>query len=552
VVPLNRPNFTSGHLTIADAQLVRSPVVATDLPTTRDFIEHGRSGLLYALHDAASLREQLIRVRREPALAAAIAAEGQRSEARLSETTRAAFLEALRRLVAIDRPAPSAPRLRQARRPEPETPGARRTTHHQRLRQLLTAPAGQWELQDWRETQTEVVVTVTASRPERLETTLVFTPRGAGGRYLKRTRDYLAGLHGSGYSRREQALGVAVIDWVRRQERQQERQLERQQDPSPATPARGPQRVELSPLPSEDPGPAKPRGEPSLIFDVEVTNRCNLHCRMCPRERMTRPQGNMTQATFYRLLGELSRLPTMDTARVELGFAGQGEPLLHPDLPRFVAAATARLGCRVGITTNGLLLDERRGRQLREAGLGTVHVSVHGLGALHDEIVGATAFERVQRNVERFSAQAAGAVAVQIVLVVSELNRARLDFAAFHRFWTERGARGVERIECHSRGGNLRDPTVLARASDVPAECSLFLPIHFFAWTGDLLACCSDLQGDTRIGSIGDCSWPELLRRKRDIGKPRHAFLQCRSCPDWIPPEVLVPGPDAARGPGSR
>lgn len=99
VVPLFCPDFTSGHFTFADAQALGRPVVAADYPAAHDFIEDGKSGLLYAPRNAASLRKQLTRLREDPALAQAIALEGQHAEARLSDATRAALLTTLRRLL---------------------------------------------------------------------------------------------------------------------------------------------------------------------------------------------------------------------------------------------------------------------------------------------------------------------------------------------------------------------------------------------------------------------------------------------------------------------
>ncbi len=540
VVPLYRPDLTSGHLTIADAQRLGRPVVATDLPAARDFIEDGRSGLLYTLHDDDHLRAQLQRLSDDPQLAASLAAEGRRREAQLSAQTRHALLTALRGLAHV-----GDEWLAELRRAEPQagenhpappsesgsSVDARGTepqeaNHHAQLRRHLAAPSDQWELSGWEATPTEAVVTVTAYRPERLEATLVFTRRDRPGGYLERTRYYNAGLRGTGYSRRAEAMAQAVIAWVRRQERRLGRSPQRRE---PATPAA---EVQRSPQKTQS---------PPLIFDVEVTNRCNLQCRMCPRDRLTRPKGRMTPETMQRLVVAMQALPVDDRARMVVGFAGMGEPLLHPQLPRLIGLIKQGLGCVVGVTTNGLRLDDDCGRRLVEAGLDVLHVSVHGLYGVHDEIVGAEVFEQVQRNVERFTENAAGATAVQIVLVQSELNRARLDLELVRQYWEARGVRGVDLITCHSRGGNLEDPSVLARTGEVPPDCPQFLPIQFFTWEGDLLACCSDLQGTTRLGNIHLDTIAELLQRKADIDNPRLKFPQCGHCPDRLSAAVRRP-----------
>ncbi|HEY6072950.1 MAG TPA: SPASM domain-containing protein, partial [Anaerolineales bacterium] len=54
-----------------------------------------------------------------------------------------------------------------------------------------------------------------------------------------------------------------------------------------------------------------------------------------------------------------------------------GEPTLHTRLPAWVAQAKA-IGCRVEMITNGTLLDEKKSRQLIDAGLDLLWVSIDG------------------------------------------------------------------------------------------------------------------------------------------------------------------------------
>ena len=56
---------------------------------------------------------------------------------------------------------------------------------------------------------------------------------------------------------------------------------------------------------------------------------------------------------------------------------GWGEPLLHPDLLRMVELAK-NAGCRVGLTTNGVLLNDTMARRLISAGLDNLAVSIAG------------------------------------------------------------------------------------------------------------------------------------------------------------------------------
>lgn len=60
----------------------------------------------------------------------------------------------------------------------------------------------------------------------------------------------------------------------------------------------------------------------------------------------------------------------------QIDFVGIGEPLLHPDCLEMIAAARAA-GFRVGLATNGSLLDSERVRRLAELGITKLHVSIN-------------------------------------------------------------------------------------------------------------------------------------------------------------------------------
>jgi hypothetical protein len=100
VVPLLRDDVTTGHLTISNAQRLGRPVIAANFAACRDFIEPGRTGLLYEPGDPASLREAMLALRERPGLAGSLARDGEASEIERAARTREGFLRALRRTIA--------------------------------------------------------------------------------------------------------------------------------------------------------------------------------------------------------------------------------------------------------------------------------------------------------------------------------------------------------------------------------------------------------------------------------------------------------------------
>lgn len=111
---------------------------------------------------------------------------------------------------------------------------------------------------------------------------------------------------------------------------------------------------------------------PSQLF-VEVTTRCNLRCSMCVKQSSGQAmrEGHMSGETFARLA---PALPHLDA----LVLNGIGEPLLHPELERFVEVARRAMPETgwVGFQTNGQLLGPRRAQSLAAAGVDRICISV--------------------------------------------------------------------------------------------------------------------------------------------------------------------------------
>lgn len=110
-------------------------------------------------------------------------------------------------------------------------------------------------------------------------------------------------------------------------------------------------------------------------IQVEVTSYCNASCLYCPH-------------TVYREkwlsrhfpLGAFQKLqPAFQKARL-IHLQGWGEPLLHPDFFTMVSLAR-QAGCRVGTTTNGILVDAPLAARLVTSGLDFIAFSLAGTTA---------------------------------------------------------------------------------------------------------------------------------------------------------------------------
>lgn len=138
-----------------------------------------------------------------------------------------------------------------------------------------------------------------------------------------------------------------------------------------------------------------PKTRPWRLLQVESSLACNLRCIMCPWQQIASASGAnaiMKPAIWQAIKPHLPQITSID-------FTGGGEPLLQPQIVQWIHDAHAA-GCETGILTNGLLLDEAKSRELAEAGIDWICISMDGATAeLYNKIRRGSDFEKVCRNV---------------------------------------------------------------------------------------------------------------------------------------------------------
>lgn len=136
-----------------------------------------------------------------------------------------------------------------------------------------------------------------------------------------------------------------------------------------------------------------------VFANIEITTRCNLRCIHCARTIAGREGRDMDPQTFASVLGLLPH-----AYRITL--VGLGEPLLHPRVTDFVAAASAQ-GRRTALVTNAMALDSSLSRELLRAGLDSIAFSIDGPDQRSAaELRPGTDLARVLANIREFVALA--------------------------------------------------------------------------------------------------------------------------------------------------
>ena len=234
---------------------------------------------------------------------------------------------------------------------------------------------------------------------------------------------------------------------------------------------------------------------------LEITNVCNRSCSFCPKTR--RQARFMTEAEFTTILGRLRGWTEY------LYFHLMGEPLLHPELPRFLELARER-GFRVILTTNGTLLDRTTGILLAAPGLHKVNLSLQSFeanegGVLEDYVNQCAAFARraaergVLINFRLWNLDGPDALGRN-----SENARIlRLLEAAFPRPWPE--VRGGQRLADRiwlNWGETFRWPDLNETDVNDRHFCYGLKDQLGVLCDGTVVPCCLDHEGDIPLGNI--------------------------------------------------
>ena len=116
---------------------------------------------------------------------------------------------------------------------------------------------------------------------------------------------------------------------------------------------------------------SRPRRRRFSAWQIELTTRCPLRCKMCIREADTQwHTGDMSITDFMKLVPYLR---DVETAVLE----GWGEPLLYRDLTK-VVRLVKEAQCQAGFVTSGWGLDDDYASELIHAGVDFIGFSLSG------------------------------------------------------------------------------------------------------------------------------------------------------------------------------
>jgi radical SAM protein with 4Fe4S-binding SPASM domain len=104
-----------------------------------------------------------------------------------------------------------------------------------------------------------------------------------------------------------------------------------------------------------------------LHMQLEATSKCNLKCVMCAREDYVKNPTDMKITDFNKIINTLKPQ--------EVSVAGQGEPLMNPNLMEMVRYAKKQ-GASINVSSNLTLLNPETADEIVQSGLDLLQVSI--------------------------------------------------------------------------------------------------------------------------------------------------------------------------------
>jgi radical SAM protein with 4Fe4S-binding SPASM domain len=271
-------------------------------------------------------------------------------------------------------------------------------------------------------------------------------------------------------------------------------------------------------------------GDFPLHLDVEATNLCNLRCTFCENTYNRYRYGRMPRRVWEAVVREAG-----EQKLYSMKFSLRGEPLLHGDLPRMVMEEKEAGILDVYFNTNAVSLTPVLSRELIEAGLDRISISVEGTEELVYEKyrIGAR-FPEVLRNIREFRRVRdeipgrSPLIRIQTVMV-PEMAGKEQEYADF---WLGI-ADEVAYLDLRAEEENPDHTGIVS-----PWACPQIWQRMAITWDGNILPCVQDIYEQMALGNVLETriaeAWNGLREQEyRTLHREgrAHEIPSCNRCP---------------------
>lgn len=221
--------------------------------------------------------------------------------------------------------------------------------------------------------------------------------------------------------------------------------------------------------------------------NLEVTNYCNIKCKMCPvGGSMKREKGFMDLELFKKIIEENPQLEFILPYQ-------WGEPLMHENIFYMIEYAAKR-NIRTMLTSNATLLNEQTCNKIIDSGLTRITFSVDGIGQTYTNIRGVE-YSKIKENIlllRKIRDERRSCLKIDVSMVVFQETEPEVE--KFFEEWSPIADR-VQAI-----------PVFASQQRLTPCR-ELWRGVLVVLWDGRVTICCADYDG---IMACGDANKDRL------------------------------------------
>ncbi len=267
-------------------------------------------------------------------------------------------------------------------------------------------------------------------------------------------------------------------------------------------------------------------------MDIEPTNHCNLHCKMCYSDK--RPKGFMDYSLFTRILDQLQS----DFRNIRIGMNFGGESLLHPDFLKMLEQVRQSSSIsEVGLNTNGMLL-EKAIKPIVDVAIDWIVISLEGIGDVNDDIRQGGNYGTVTQNILALLKAKGNAQKPRVIINLTQSNQTDVEIKRFVKQWI----RVVDAVRVNPALNRYMQVTkTFWRNSQTTNSEFCTSPFGYMGilWNGDVVACCGDWNGVNIMGNVNTQSLKDIWHgaqfkhlRYASIVRKFEIGCLCQPC-DW-------------------
>ena len=244
---------------------------------------------------------------------------------------------------------------------------------------------------------------------------------------------------------------------------------------------------------------------PRLLM-LEVTNACNLKCKMCGNRNMKRPRGMMCLDLGKRAICEAAKIGIQEVALYTTG-----EPLLYPQLDQLIITAKKN-NMYCFLTSNGTLLNKELAEMLCNSGLDSFKFSIDAASKEEYEAIREGGnFENLISNIKLLhetKIRLGSKLKIICGMVLMECNQEHL--SAFKTLFKP-FADDYLISKATNLGGKLKDSNdIKAHGITKPRPCRLLWDRIIINYDGKITACCVDFDADLVYGDYNNSTLLEI------------------------------------------